>query len=167
VTHLDTHKHTHIFPDVLTAVMRAARICGVPAIRNPFVPMGAMIANGLRRRPGLWKRYSQVGMLRGFSGQFRQKMRKAGLRTPDGSVGVIETGSIDASLLRHALTNLPDGTWELVCHPGYDDADLRAVHTRLLESREQERSLLVSAELRAFLEQQKIQLIGYREFVEG
>jgi hopanoid biosynthesis associated protein HpnK len=167
VTHLDTHKHTHIFPDILGAVMRAARICGVPAIRNPFVPIKAMAAKGLRQKPKLWKRYGQVGVLRGFARHFHQKMRRAGLRTPDGIVGVIETGSINASLLRQALINLPDGTWELVCHPGYDDADLRAANTRLLESREEERRLLVSAELRAFLEGQKIRLIGYREFVEG
>lgn len=167
VTHLDTHKHTHIFPEILTAVVRAARICGVPAIRNPFVPAKAMRAKSLRQKPGLWKRYGQVRVLRGFAGQFRQKMRRAGLRTPDGSVGVIETGSIDASLLRQALVNLPDGTWELVCHPGYDDADLRAAHTRLLESREEERQLLTSPELRALLVEQKVRLISYREFAEN
>jgi hopanoid biosynthesis associated protein HpnK len=167
VTHLDTHKHTHIFPEILTALVRAARICGVPAIRNPFVPVRAIRAKSLRQKPGLWKRYGQVRVLRSFAGQFRQKMRRAGLRTPDGSVGVIETGSIDASLLRHALISLPDGTWELVCHPGYDDADLRAAHTRLLESRDEERRLLTSPELRGLLEEQKIRLIGYREFVEG
>ncbi len=167
VTHLDTHKHTHIFPEVLTAVVRAARICGVPAIRNPFVPIRTMAAKSLRQNPRLWKRYGQLRVLRSFAGQFPQKMRRAGLRTPDGSVGVIETGFLDVSLLREALVNLPDGTWELVCHPGYDDVDLRAAHTRLLASRDEERQLLTSPELRAFLEEQKIRLIGYREFVES
>ena len=50
------------------------------------------------------------------------------------------------------LASLPEGTWEWVCHPGYNDADLRASGTRLLESREEERQLLTSAELRQFLE---------------
>jgi hopanoid biosynthesis associated protein HpnK len=167
VTHLDTHKHTHIFPEILAAVVRAARICRIPAVRNPFVPLQAMGAKSLRQKPGLWKRYGQVGLLRGFAGQFRQKMRKAGLQTPDGCVGVIETGSMEAALLRQALANLPDGTWELVCHPGYDDADLRAAHTRLLASREEERRLLTSPELREFLAEQKIRLIGYGEFAES
>lgn len=164
VTHLDTHKHTHIFPEILTALVRGARICGIPAIRNPFVPLRTMAAKSLRQRPRLWKRYGQVRVLRSFAGQFRQKMRRAGLRTPDGSVGVIETGSIDTSLLRQALVNLADGTWELVCHPGYDDGDLRSARTRLLASREEERQLLTSPQLRAFLEEQKIRVIGYREF---
>ena len=55
----------------------------------------------------------------GLAPSFRERMRRAGLATPDGIVGVIETGSFDRSRLRQALTELGDGTWELVCHPGY------------------------------------------------
>lgn len=164
VTHLDTHKHTHIFPQVLRALVQAARICGVPAVRNPFVPVSSLRPRQFSRRPRLWKRYGQIRMLNAFANRFRNSMQRAGLATPDGVLGVIETGSFDTSLLRRALTNLPDGTWELVCHPGYDDADLRAAHTRLLASRERERQLLTSPELRQFLEEQAIRVIGYREF---
>jgi predicted glycoside hydrolase/deacetylase ChbG (UPF0249 family) len=78
-------------------------------------------------------------------------------------IGVIETGAMDKLLLWQALGGLPEGTWELVCHPGYADADLRAVRTRLVESREQERNLLTSAELKEFLREQEIAVIGYRE----
>jgi len=166
VTHLDTHKHAHIFPEVLTALLRAARMCGVRAIRNPIVPVKALPAGQFKRKPHLWKRYGQVRVLHTFSGQFHQRTKRAGLVTPDGVLGVIETGSLGISLLRQTLANLPEGTWELVCHPGYNDADLRAVHTRLLDSREEERRLLTSAELRQFLDEQKIRVISYREFVE-
>jgi len=166
VTHLDTHKHAHIFPEVLTALLRAARMCGVRAIRNPIVPVKALPAGQFKRKPHLWKRYGQVRVLHTFSGQFHQRTKRAGLVTPDGVLGVIETGSLGISLLRQTLANLPEGTWELVCHPGYNDADLRAVHTRLLDSREEERRLLTSAELRQFLDEQKIRVISYRELVE-
>ncbi len=182
VTHLDTHKHAHIFPAILAALLRAARICGVCAIRNPFVPLQAMPARQFKGKPDLWKRYGQVRMLHTFSGPFHQRTKRAGLLTPNGVIGVIETGSVDSpdgsspdgsspdgssgysSLLRQTLANLPEGTWELVCHPGYNDADLRRAGTRLLESREQERRLLTSPELRRFLEEQKIQIVSYREF---
>ncbi len=170
VTHLDTHKHAHIFPEILAALLRAARICGVPAIRNPFVPLPAMPARQFKGKPDLWKRYGQVRMLHTFSHQFHQRTKRAGLLTPDGVIGVIETGSVESlgysSLLRQTIANLPEGTWEFVCHPGYDDADLRRAGTRLLESREEERRLLTSAELRRFLEEQKIQIVSYREFAE-
>lgn len=170
VTHLDTHKHAHIFPEILVALLRAARICGVRAIRNPIVPVKALPAKMFKSNRELWTRYGQVRILHGFSRQFLQRTKRAGLLTPDGVVGVIETGSVEnagyGSLLRQTLASLPEGTWELVCHPGYCDADLQAVRTRLLASREEERRLLTSADLRKFLEEQKFRVISYREFVE-
>jgi predicted glycoside hydrolase/deacetylase ChbG (UPF0249 family) len=164
VTHLDSHKHAHVFPEILAAMLRAARICGVRAIRNPIVPtLPAKLFKGKRE---LWKRYGQVRMLHTFSKQFLQRTKRAGLLTPDGVIGVIETGSVESSLLRQTIASLPDGTWELVCHPGYNDADLRSAGTRLLDSRDEERLVLTSPGLRQFLQEQKIQVISYREFAE-
>ena len=43
---------------------------------------------------------------------------------------------------RALLAQVPEGTWELVTHPGYNDADLAKVRTRLHESRNVERLAL-------------------------
>jgi predicted glycoside hydrolase/deacetylase ChbG (UPF0249 family) len=163
VTHLDSHKHTHIFPDILRAMLRAARICGVRAIRNPLVPVERMPSRRFSGNRALLKRYGQVRILRTLGRHFLPQTTRAGLKTPAGVIGVIETGRLDEPLLRQALSGLPDGTWELVCHPGYLDADLRNSGTRLLNSRDQERELLVSPQLRTFLEQENIRVISYRE----
>ena len=93
VTHLDTHKHAHIFPEILAALLRAARICGVRAIRNPFVPMKAMPARQFKSKRDLWKRYGQVRVLHTFLRTIPHSTKRAGLLTPDGVIGVIETGS--------------------------------------------------------------------------
>jgi predicted glycoside hydrolase/deacetylase ChbG (UPF0249 family) len=58
---------------------------------------------------------------------------------------------------------MPEGTWEFVCHPGYNDTDLDQVQTRLRQSRDQERQLLTSPEAREVLRQRSIDLISYRE----
>ena len=58
---------------------------------------------------------------------------------------------------------MPEGTWEFVCHPGYNDADLDQVQTRLRGSREQELQVLTSPEAREVLRQRKIELISYRD----
>jgi hopanoid biosynthesis associated protein HpnK len=163
VTHLDSHKHAHIFPEILSALLRAARICGVRSIRNPFVPVKILNGRQFKGKRKLWKRYGQVRLLHSFSGQFLQRTKRSGLLTPDGVLGVVETGTVDASLLRQTLASLPDGTWELVCHPGYSGADLQATKTRLTSSREEELRLLTSPELRQFLVEQKFSLIGYRD----
>jgi hopanoid biosynthesis associated protein HpnK len=167
VSHLDSHKHAHIFPQILTALLRAARICGVPAIRSPFVPMKAMLAQEFAGKRTLLKRYGQIRILNTFAPNFRRQVRRAGLLSPDGVIGVIETGSLDTSLLLRAFAKLPEGTWELVTHPGYADDDLRAVRTRLVESRERERELLTSPDVRAFLKREKIEIISYRQLAEG
>jgi hypothetical protein len=39
---------------------------------------------------------------------------------------------------------MPAGTWELVTHPGYNDADLARVRTRLRASRDVERQALAA-----------------------
>ncbi len=160
VTHLDSHKHTHLFPHVLRPLLRAARACGVKAIRNPFERVhGSLLA----ARPGLWRRWTEVGILRSLAKQFREAVRQAGMVTPDGSVGIVATGALDDQLLCLMVEHLPDGTWELVCHPGYNDADLQGVHTRLRESREQELHMLTSQATRDLLAGKGIEVISYRD----
>ena len=124
VTHLDSHKHTHMFPRVLRPLLRAARVaaCGRYGIH-----LSASRALNWLHRPSLWRRWAEVGILRGLARQFREAVRQAGISTPDGTLAIVATGSLNERLLRLMVENLPDGTWELVCHPGYNDADLRGV----------------------------------------
>ncbi len=73
------------------------------------------------------------------------------------------TGVLDMKLFTAIIESIPDGTWEFVCHPGYNDADLGRIHTRLRESREQELSLLTSTEAKELLRLRGVQLISYHE----
>jgi chitin disaccharide deacetylase len=160
VSHLDTHKHTHMFPRVLEGILRAARTCGVGAIRNPFE---SFAVDFVRTHKELWKRYVQVRALRNLAGPFRRAVRKAGIQTPDGTLGIVVTGRLDPQLFQGIAETMPEGTWEFVCHPGYLDDELRSVPTRLRESREQELALLTSPETRAALANRGVELISYRE----
>jgi hopanoid biosynthesis associated protein HpnK len=160
VSHVDSHKHTHMFPVALRGILRAARTCGVNAIRNPF---DMVAANFVRAQRGLWQRYAQVRTLQGLAGHFRRAVAKAGLRTPDGTLGIVATGHLDPHLFREIVNNMPEGTWEFVCHPGYLDPDLRSISTRLRESRPQELALLISPESRSDLQKRGVELISYRD----
>jgi len=140
LTHIDTHKHTHMFPAVLRPVLRAARAAGIRAVRNPFEP-----AWSRRATPGApWLRRAQVNLLRRFEPAFRRIVAEEGFTTTDGAVGVLATGTLNAATVASLLRNLPPGTWELVTHPGYNDADLGRVRTRLTASRETERTALAA-----------------------
>jgi len=154
LTHIDTHKHTHMFPTVLRAVLRAARACGIRAVRNPFEPRWAIRA----ARCAPWLRLAEVSALRWLEPVCRRIIAEEGFATTDGTVAVAGTGVLDAAMVRTLLKEMPEGTWELVTHPGYHDADLALVRTRLRESRDIERAAL--AEIRAF---PAVKLISFAE----
>jgi predicted glycoside hydrolase/deacetylase ChbG (UPF0249 family) len=163
LTHFDTHKHTHIFPQVLRPLLRAAKECGVRALRNPFVPFKALALAHLLREPKLWVRYSEVKVLNRFAAAFRREVEDARLRTTDGTFGIIATGALDQRLFNAIIGSIPEGTWEFVCHPGYNNADLDKVATRLRSSRDAERNVLTSSESKRQIESRGIQLISYAE----
>jgi predicted glycoside hydrolase/deacetylase ChbG (UPF0249 family) len=162
-SHFDTHKHAHMFPAVLRPLLRAARSRGVTAVRNPFGQVWPLPLTSLLRTRQVWKRFAQLNVLRNFAGSFRREVETHGLRTTDGSLGVLATGVLDMKLFTAIVESVPEGTWEFVCHPGYNDAELDQVHTRLRQSREQELSLLTSPEARELLQRRGIELISYHE----
>ncbi len=165
VSHVDTHKHTHLFPSVLRPVLSAARACGVRAVRNPFGPRKPLKSSELLTRPSLWTRYAEVRILRTLAAKFRETAEREGLVTPDGTLGIVVTGALDEKLFRAIAAVIPEGTWEFVCHPGYNDDDLKSAKTRLRQSRETELRVLTMPEAGELLLSQGIALISYRDLI--
>lgn len=163
LTHIDSHKHTHMFPHVLRPVLRAAKACGIRAVRNPFEPLRAWPHSAVLGTPALWLRSAGVTAFQMFAGEFRRALKEEGMLSTDGTVGIAATGKLDQKMLLRILAVLPEGTWELVCHPGHSDADLQAAGTRLIASRETELAALTSSETKDALARQKIELISYAE----
>jgi predicted glycoside hydrolase/deacetylase ChbG (UPF0249 family) len=167
VSHVDSHKHTHLFPAVLGPMMRAAQACGVRAIRNPFGPRKPLKSGDLLARPSLWTRYAEVRLLRTLAGKFRRAAERMQFATPDGTLGIVVTGTLDEKLFRAITKIIPEGTWEFVCHPGYNDADLQRANTRLRQSREAELAVLTLPAARELLLQQGVELISYRDLARN
>jgi predicted glycoside hydrolase/deacetylase ChbG (UPF0249 family) len=135
-----THKHAHMFPAVLRPVLRAAGAAGIHVVRNPFEPAWSLRATP--HAPLL--RRLEVNLLRVLHRRFMQIVAEEGFSTTGGTIGVLATGALDAATLTSLLRNLSPGTWELITHPGYNDAELAQTHTRLLASRETEREALMT-----------------------
>ena len=163
LTHVDTHKHTHMFPQVLRPVLDAAKSCGIRAVRNPFEPLRAWPCATLLSRPANWVRMAQVTLLSRFASVFQKIVKEAGMFTTSGTVGIIATGHLNQKLLLKIIQALPEDTWELVCHPGYMDSDLTTAGTRLLESRQVELDALASEQTRQALANRGIELISYAD----
>ncbi|HUZ97310.1 MAG TPA: ChbG/HpnK family deacetylase [Edaphobacter sp.] len=159
VTHLDTHKHTHLFPAVARPLLRVAHCCSVGAVRNPFEP-----AWSSRLAPNAFVRRLQfhiLGILGKRSFESLPQLNDGHVLTSDGTIGVSATGQLDAASLRKILHAMPEGTWELVCHPGYNDTALNAIATRLRATREIERDALLQEIPRASRTVSGLELIHY------
>jgi hopanoid biosynthesis associated protein HpnK len=152
LTHVDSHKHVHMFPAVLKPILRAAKAADIGAVRNPFEPVWAMRATP---RAALVRRAEET-VLRSLEPTLRRTIADQGFATTDGTVAVVGTGSLDARMVRSLIDQLPAGTWELVTHPGYADEDLRRIRTCLQESRAVEMEALHA--IKKFPE---IELISY------
>ena len=142
VTHVDTHKHTHVLPQVARAVLNAAERCGVHAVRNPFEREWS-----LKLSHGNLKRRLQLRLMATLRKRFNAlpQIVKGSLVTTAGTIGISATGRLDSTTLKSLLRNVPEGTWELVCHPGYNDRELDGIDTRLRDTRDVERKALLEA----------------------
>ncbi len=158
VTHLDTHKHTHTFPSVAASLVQVAREASVPLFRNPFEPQWSLAlgAGSLLRR-------LQIQALALLGRRFHATLRAGSIATTGGTMGIAATGHLDKRVLTHLLHHLPPGTWELVCHPGYNDADLDRVPTRLRTHRDIERLALLDVVPKTLSEPDPPLLIHYGE----
>jgi predicted glycoside hydrolase/deacetylase ChbG (UPF0249 family) len=161
-THLDTHKHTHLAPPVLDAVARLGEEFGIRWVRRPFdFPL-----NALRGTVPRLKRVTSdaMGLLRR---RFHRVLERHGCRTTDHFAGFQITGRFRTAQLVELLDALPEGSTELMCHPGRCGQALRNAPTRLKESREHELEALIAAEVREALERNRIELVSYRGLESG
>jgi predicted glycoside hydrolase/deacetylase ChbG (UPF0249 family) len=142
VTHLDTHKHTHIFTAVARPLLQVAERTYVPAIRNPFEPGWSLALDQGSRMRRLAIRL--IGLLRPRFDALPQ-IRERRILTTDGTVAISATGQLNPNTLADLLRALPPtGTYEFCCHPGYNDRDLDRITTRLRAHRDLEREALLS-----------------------
>jgi predicted glycoside hydrolase/deacetylase ChbG (UPF0249 family) len=155
-SHLDTHKHTHLLPPVLNAVARLSARYGIPWVRRPFdFPLegsGAPLGRRLLSRG--------LGFLRG---RFHRALARHGCRTTDHFAGFAITGLYRTAELAALIARLPEGSTELMTHPGHSTDELRAAPTRLKESREHELEALTAPEVRAAIEAHGVRLAGFRD----
>jgi chitin disaccharide deacetylase len=141
-THLDSHKHVHLFPPVFEIVVRLAERFRIPVIRVPYERTMADVPLFV------WAyRAYRLAMLRG-------------LTTPQ-FVGRAMTGVMTAETLGAALRRLPAGRTELMVHPGHIDDALRQLPTRLLASRESEVALLTSGAIQQLVVDENIRLVSH------
>jgi predicted glycoside hydrolase/deacetylase ChbG (UPF0249 family) len=90
----------------------------------------------------------------------RRTLRAAGVRTPDRFIKDFYAENVSFGTLERILEELPDGTSELMCHPGHVDEELKSGST-YADEREWEIELLCDPKIRELTRKRKIELIGF------
>ena len=152
-THCDSHHHLHIHPQVAPLLGPILNRYGISAIR---VPLEITERLAWEITP---ERTAFIGKINEQARAAKPIFESADLRTTDHFRGLALSGEAGAKRLRSLLMALPEGTTELMVHPGACDP-LGDEFSRDPQ-RETERNMLLDPELPALLRSRGIELIGF------
>lgn len=163
-THLDGHRHAHMLPGLFEIVLRLAKRHGVASVRISHEESSlrvALSAGASQKSSVVMRQGVQARGLKLLARDAREQAERAGIATADYFCGIAQTGELTREGLLRLLENLPEGTTELMCHPGYADAELKKSPTRLQASRQNEVAILTDAGVRNLVASRGIRLIDY------
>ena len=164
-THVDGHKHVQMLPGLFEIAVRLAKKHGIRAIRvsHEESRLRAVLATDGEQKTGVvLKQRVQARGLKLLAPDAREMANRQGLVTTDYFCGIAQTGVLHRTGVERLLESLPDGTTELMCHPGYFDDALHASPTRLQESRQTELQILTDPAVRKLVATRGIRLISYK-----
>jgi len=142
LTHLDSHKHVHAHPSIFALVAGVARRFGIQTVRVPCERPPVMLVGRYALRKGSRQAVENLA-LAPWAARDRRLLAAHGLPPAPRFFGRVLTGLFTRSGFHALLRSLPEGTSELMMHPGYADAALDHVRTRLRQQRAEEVALLI------------------------
>jgi len=163
-THLDGHKHVHMLPGLFEIALKLAKRHRIGAIRVSLEAssLRAALSSGAERHSSVvMKQGVQARGLKLLARDAREQAVAAGISTADYFCGIAQTGELTLKGVEQFVRSLPEGTTELMCHPGYADAALQKTPTRLQDSRQTELRILTDTGIRNLVASLGIRLIDY------
>jgi predicted glycoside hydrolase/deacetylase ChbG (UPF0249 family) len=161
-THADSHHHTHIYPAALSAFARSVTAEGIQCVRASC--FSCWPKNGVLGGPhegGVLRRLLVQGYRNALQHAIFQKFGSADSRISFPSAARRDSANL-GSLWTSTFENLPRGTFELACHPGFFEhgfSEFDPIHRQ----REDELDLLTNPEMGAVIERSEIRLMSYRQ----
>jgi predicted glycoside hydrolase/deacetylase ChbG (UPF0249 family) len=153
-----------MLPGLFEIALRLAKRHGIGAVRVALENsnLRAALATGREHRVSVvMKQGVQARGLKLLARDAREQADRMGIATADYFCGIAQTGEMTREGVTRLLKSLPEGTTELVCHPGFVDAELGKSATRLQGSRQKEVEILTDTGIRNLVASQGIRLIDY------
>ena len=149
ITHLDSHRHFHIYPSILKVVVKLAKEYRINKIRYPRGM--SIIPTGLKEL-----------LLTGLSRKALGTIERSGIRHNVRFFDLLKIENRRDFPRAFALfcENLPPGVTELDCHPGFVTGDLDGIEATI-HDRERQVEILTRPDLPELLRRYSVKLINY------
>lgn len=154
ISHVDSHQHMHTLPGIIDIVLDLAARAGIRAVRTPRTPLFAGAFGGLGQL---------VGRL-GLSTLVRLaacKAHRRGLLTPDHFAGIVAGEAVSEGELLHLIAHLPQGTTEVMMHPGTKN-DVLQEDSGWQHDFESELAAILSPRVEAALQKAEVEPVNFR-----
>lgn len=154
ISHVDSHQHMHTLPGIIDIVLDLAARAGIRAVRTPRTPLFAGAFGGLGQL---------VGRL-GLSTLARLaacKAHRRGLLTPDHFAGIVAGEAVSEGELLHLIAHLPQGTTEVMMHPGMKN-DVLQEDSGWQHDFEAELAAILSPRVGAALRKAEVEPVNFR-----
>lgn len=154
ISHVDSHQHMHTLPGIIDIVLDLAARAGIRAVRTPRTPLFAGAFGGLGQL---------VGRL-GLSTLARLaacKAHRRGLLTPDNFAGIVAGEAVSEGELLHLIAHLPQGTTEVMMHPGMKN-DVLQEDSGWQHDFEAELAAILSPRVGEALRKAEVELVNFR-----
>ncbi len=154
ITHINSHEHIHMIPEILNIFISLAREFNIPALRYPRRDRPMRLFN-IR---DLYKK----SILSYFSAKTAGLFKSSGLLYTDHFLGLLDAGKLKEDILIEMLGGLKDGVTELVCHPGFLSAEVVDDY-KWHKNCEEELFVLTDSRVKNAIKNNEIRLITYGE----
>ena len=155
LTHIDSHQHMHMLPGVIDIALSAASAIGLSATRVSLSPLFTGFTGNpgqLIGRLGLWTLATLA----------KRRAKSRNFRTPDHFAGIVAGEAVNISHLRHIIETLPDGTTEIMMHPGTNNKIL-IPDTAWDHDFEAELSAMTDPELMKLVSEKEIGIVNFAD----
>ncbi len=154
-THLDSHKHIHIFPAIFSIVCELARRFEIKAVRCCFEPANLTQLPWPLPSEGGRKRAKLIRAMAGIN-----RLQNSALLKNDALLGIAHRGKVDVNFFKSVSLYNTAATAEVMTHPAVDDSS-QINHVRTLHHRRIELDALCSKKTKEYLNDAAIELVHY------
>jgi hopanoid biosynthesis associated protein HpnK len=109
--HVTAHKHFHLHPSILSAIVDLAEEFGARSVRAPLEPQAILKRIDGPRSP------LSTSVLAPLARLQRARLKRAGIAAPDQVFGLAWSGAMTQARLAGLIAHLPEGVTEIYTHP--------------------------------------------------